>query len=159
MPSQTSPEHSIPAKKSKSNFGAWETTTNFSATNSESEILTGTQNGWNVFLIKVVLQEKIFFSSKHLVCNQSLFVVITTGFDIYYISFRFESGDFLLRRKMQFELILETFENSDLILKIQISTVKFSINEHHFSAWWRIIHSQKMAKQFSSFGFGCIKTF
>ena len=29
-------------------------------------------------------------------------VIITTGFGIYYIIFRFKSGDFLLQRKMQF---------------------------------------------------------
>ena len=44
--------------------------------------------------------------------NQSLLVVITTGFDNYYIIFRFKSGDFSLQRKMQFGHILESFENS-----------------------------------------------
>ena len=52
-----------------------------------------------------------FFSCRHFVNNQSLFVVITTGFDIYYIIFRFESGDFVVQRKIQFGYILETFEN------------------------------------------------
>ena len=47
----------------------------------------------------------------HINTYESLFLVITTGFDIYYIIFRFESGDFLLQRKMQFGHILETFEN------------------------------------------------
>ena len=74
--------------------------------------------------------------------NQSLFLVITTGLDIYYIIFRFERIDFLLQRKMQFGHILETFENFNKrktlvgpqVIPRSISTVKFSINEHHFSA-------------------------
>ena len=35
----------------------------------------------------------------------------STGFDIYYIIVRFEIGDFVLQRKMQFWHILETFVN------------------------------------------------
>ena len=66
-----------------------------------------------------------FFSWRNFCCNQSLFVVIPTGFDIYYIYiiFRFESGNFLLQRKMQF-IIIYTIPTSNCFIFWSLKTMK-----------------------------------
>ena len=73
------------------------------------EVFIITEKNYKQLICENILIIPIYLN--YYIINQSLFVVITTGFDIYYIIFRFESGDFLLQRKIQFGYVLETFEN------------------------------------------------